>query len=68
MWKKTRWVKHHLQCPETKCETSLLVEWRKESGKEVVNGIVCNHPQLENYHGWDCRWCCWEEISGKKGT
>ncbi|MFQ6103018.1 MAG: hypothetical protein ACE5OP_01855 [Candidatus Glassbacteria bacterium] len=66
MRKSTRWAKRRLQCPEGKCETSLLVEWRKERGKEVLNGIICDNPRLENFHLWDCQWCCWEEISGEK--
>jgi hypothetical protein len=60
---KSKWVRLRMKCPEKGCEASLLVEWRNEGGKEVLNGIVCDNQELRDLCGRDCTWFCWEEVS-----
>jgi len=66
MSKTTRWDRISKRCPETKIDTTLLIEWRKVSGKEKLNGIICNNSKLGDYCGSDCKWDCWVEISRKR--
>ena len=62
---KSRWEKRKVKCSETKREANLLIEWRKEKGKEIPNSISCDNPRLSDLDNWDCRWTCMEEIEKK---
>lgn len=63
MGEKSSWVRLRMKCPEKDCEASLLVEWRNEGGKKILNGIVCDNEELRDLCGKDCEWFCWEEVS-----
>jgi hypothetical protein len=49
-------------CPEDKIDTALLLEWREEDGKKILNSISCKNPKLMDLKPEDCQWSCWEEI------
>ena len=55
-----------MRCPEGKDTAALLLEWKVEKGKKVLNSISCDSPKLSDYSGTNCQWCCLEKISGKK--
>ena len=59
----TRWVKQTMKCPEGRGETQVFMEWLNQGGKQVLNSISCDNPQLRDLSGSDCQWSCWEEIT-----
>ena len=66
MGEKGRRVIRQMECPEGRGKTSVLVEWRIDKGKKVLNSVSCNNPLLMDYSGQDCQWLCWERISREK--
>jgi hypothetical protein len=66
MKQTSKWSIRQMECPEVKCQTELLLEWKVEKGKKVLNSISCDSPRLLDYSGEDCQWLCLEKISGKK--
>ena len=66
MSEERRWSRLQVKCRETERKTNLLVEWGKKDGKDFVNGITCDNPELADYGGRECEWSCWDEVSGKK--
>ncbi len=66
MKETSKWSIREMECPEVKCKTELLIEWKVEKGKKVLNSISCDNPRLLDYSGEDCHWLCLEKISGKK--
>ncbi len=66
MAEKSKYTVRHLECPEEKGKTSLLIEWKVQKGKKVLHSISCNHPQLTDYSGKDCEWHCMKKISARK--
>ena len=66
MAKKTGWEQRKIKCPEEKREADLLIEWRREKGKKVINSISCDNPRLSDLDNWDCQWSCWEALSPQK--
>ncbi len=67
MAEKSKWAVRHMECPEEKGKASLLIEWKVQKGKKVLQSVSCNHPQLIEYSGMDCQWLCIKKISPKKG-
>ena len=65
MGKKSRWERRRIACKETGIETNLLIEWRDEEGKEVLKGVSCDNPRLQDLDNRDCKWTCWEGLSRK---
>jgi hypothetical protein len=55
-----------MKCPEENRKAELLLEWKVQKGKKVLQSISCDHPQLLNYSGVDCQWLCLKRISPKK--
>jgi len=55
MGKHSRWVRHHVECPEGRCQHELLVELHDDAGKEVVRAISCDNPDLEDFAGYSCQ-------------
>jgi hypothetical protein len=68
MKKKSRFTTHKMTCPEKRGETSLLLEWQSEKGKELLNSIRCANPELKDLSGRDCQWSCWEKITKGAGV
>ena len=66
MKQTSRWNIRQMKCPEGKGHAELLLEWKVERGRKTLHSISCNHPQLADYGGVACQWCCLEKISGKK--
>ena len=66
MKETSKWSIRKMECPEVKCRSELLLEWKVEKGKKVLNSISCDNPRLLDYSGKDCQWLCMEKISGKK--
>jgi len=66
MNEKSRWAIRKMRCPEEKGETEILVEWKVQKGKKVLQSVSCGHPQLMDYSGADCGWLCLKKISPKK--
>lgn len=66
MGEKSIRVIRHMECPEGRGKTSLLVEWRVERGKKVLHSINCNNSLMMDYSGQDCQWLCWEKVSPAK--
>lgn len=62
----SRWEKCRVKCPEEEIDIELLLEWRQEGGKKVLNSISCNNPKLMDLKPEDCQWSCWEEIEKEK--
>jgi hypothetical protein len=60
---RSRWVTRNIKCPEGKGMASLVLEWKTDRGKDVLHSISCDHPQLMDYSGEDCRWQCLERLS-----
>lgn len=67
MEKKSNWVIRHIKCPEDKGKAALLIEWKVERGRKVLNSLSCDNPRLMNYSDEDCHWLCLEKISRGKG-
>jgi len=67
MAEKRRWERRRITCREARRETNLLIEWRDRDGREVLSGMSCDNPLLQGLDNRDCKWSCWEEISGEKG-
>jgi hypothetical protein len=55
-----------MKCPEGRGKTELLLEWKIEKGRKILQSISCDNPQLADYSGAECQWCCFEKISAKK--
>ena len=68
MKQASKWNVRGMKCPEGKGRAELLLEWKVEKGRKILCSVSCDHPQLADYSGIDCRWCCLEKISGKKKT
>jgi hypothetical protein len=66
MKQTSKWSLRQMPCPEGKGRAGLLVEWKVEKGRKVLHSISCDSPQLADYGGKDCQWCCLEKISGQK--
>ena len=66
MEKKSGVEKCMVICPEDKIDANLLLEWREEDGKRVLNSISCDNPKLMDLKPQDCNWSCWEEIEKTK--
>ena len=63
---KSQWGVRTLKCPEENRAVDLLVEWKIEKGKKILNSVCCNHPTLTDYSGKECRWGCIQKLSGRK--
>ncbi len=63
---ESRWEMCRVTCPEEKVDTELLLEWREDDGKKVLNSISCKNPKLMDLKPEDCHWSCWEEIEKEK--
>ena len=66
MKQAAKWNVRQMTCPEGKGKTGLLLEWKVEKGKKILHSVSCDNPQLADYSGVECRWCCLEKISGRK--
>ena len=66
MKQTSKWSIRQMECPEVKCKTELLLEWRVEKGKKVLHSISCDNPRLLDYSGEGCQWLCLERVAGKK--
>ena len=64
---KSKWVVRTMRCPGEKKEAELLIEWRVQKGKNVLQSVSCNCEQLIHYSGADCRWGCLEKVSRRRG-
>ena len=62
MKQKSNWEKCQIKCPEEEIETALLLEWREENGKKVLNSVSCKNPKLMDFKPEDCQWSCWKEL------
>jgi hypothetical protein len=51
-----------IRCPEEDRTADLMIEWREENGKEVLNSVHCDNPRLADLDNWDCRWTCMETL------
>jgi hypothetical protein len=58
-----KWTRRQVPCKEAKGKSNLLIEWQEKDGKEIVHSIICDNPQLGDFHIWECGWSCWEKIS-----
>ncbi len=67
MAEKSKWVVRSMHCPGEKKDSELLIEWRVQKGKNVLQSVSCNCSQLIAYSGTDCKWGCLEKISRKRG-
>lgn len=63
---KSTWSTRKMECPGEGRKAELLLEWRVEKGKKVLNSISCDHPRLMDYSGSDCEWHCLKKLSRKK--
>ena len=66
MKQTSKWSIRQMECPEVKCKTELLLEWKVEKGKKVLHSISCDNPRLLDYSGEGCQWLCLERVAGKK--
>jgi len=66
MKQTSKWSIRQMECPEVKCKTELLLEWKVEKGKKVLHSITCDNPRLLDYSGEGCQWLCLERVTGKK--
>jgi len=57
------------RCREENRIAELTIEWRQETGKEVIESVHCDNPRLRDLDNWDCRWTCLDalEKAGIKG-
>jgi hypothetical protein len=62
----SKWNTRQMKCPEGRGKTELLLEWKIEKGKKILQSISCDNPQLADYSGVECQWCCFEKVSRKK--
>jgi hypothetical protein len=63
---KSRWSVRARKCPEGDRPVDLLVEWKIEKGKKILQSVCCNHPGLADYGGRECGWGCLPKLSGRK--
>ena len=54
MGEKSQWAVRPLKCPEEDRPVDLLVEWKIQKGKKVLQSVCCNHPGLADYSGKEC--------------
>ncbi len=66
MGNNPQWTVRSMKCPEENLTVDLLVEWKVEKGKKILQSVCCNHSELVDYSGKDCRWACLQRISGKR--
>jgi hypothetical protein len=62
----SKWNVRQMECPEGKGLAELLLEWKVEKGKKILCSVSCDSPQLTDYSGVECRWCCLEKLSAQK--
>jgi hypothetical protein len=62
----SKWNARQMKCPEGKGQAELLLEWKVEKGKKILCSVSCDNPQLADYSGVECRWCCLEKLSSQK--
>jgi hypothetical protein len=67
MAEKTKWVVRTMNCPGEKKQADLLIEWKVQKGKNVLQSVTCNCSQLIHYSGANCQWDCLDKISRKRG-
>ena len=67
MGRKIKWERRQFECLEEDRIADLLLEWRKENGKTVLDGIFCDNPRFRDLDNWDCEWSCWEELEDDDG-
>jgi hypothetical protein len=63
---KSQWTVRPLKCPEEDRPVELLIEWKIEKGKKILQSVSCSHPGLADYGGRECRWGCAQKLSGRK--
>ncbi len=63
MERHSRWVRREMTCPEERGHSELLLEYRLERRRQILNSISCNNPYLKDLSGGDCGWSCWKRIS-----
>jgi hypothetical protein len=68
MQESRRWSIRRIKCPDEKGVTELLIEWKVQKGKKILQSISCSHPELAYYSGKDCQWPCLKKISQGKGS
>jgi hypothetical protein len=66
MGDQSQWGIRSLKCPEEDLTVDLLVEWKVEKGKKILQSVCCNHPELIGYSGKECRWVCLQKLSHNK--
>jgi hypothetical protein len=66
MGNKSQWAVRSMKCPEEEQTVDLLVEWKVERGKRILQSVSCNHPALSDYSGKECQWVCLPRLSGGK--
>jgi hypothetical protein len=66
MGRKSQWAIRSLKCPEEDLTVDLLVEWKVEKGKRILQSVCCNHPELVDYSGKECQWVCLQKLANKK--
>ena len=66
MKQTSKWSVRQMHCREVDCRTELLLEWKVEKGKKILQSISCDNPMLSDYSAVDCQWQCLQKISGKK--
>ena len=66
MDKPSHWVIRSMKCPGEDRTVDLLVEWKVEKGKKILQSVSCNDPGLVAYSGKDCEWLCLGKISGRE--
>jgi len=66
MIEQSRWMRHHMICPEGKGETELLLELRAIGGEDILNSISCKNPLLRDLSGSECSWSCWQRVIEEK--
>ncbi len=66
MKQTAQWSVRRMECPECDAHAELLIEWKVEKGKKVLQSIHCDSVRLSDYSGADCQWFCLEKISGGK--
>jgi hypothetical protein len=66
MGSKSHWAIRSLKCPEEDLTVDLLVEWKVEKGKKILQSLCCNQPELTFYSGKECQWICLQKLSSKK--
>jgi len=67
MAEKSKWVVRSMHCPGEEKAAELLIEWRVQKGKNVLQSVTCNCSQLTDYSGTDRQWGCLQKISRRRG-